>query len=289
MAYWWVSQNKKYHEERDGGFLWAPKHNSAGFTPSHWAKMNDVLPGDVIFSYFRTKIVAVSVAKTQARDSPNELGDDSWDDEGRKIDVEYEDVKPELSIAEVVADIQPLLPQKYSPLNRKGTGNQGYLLPLPPGVGRLLLGRIAVEQPNIVEDGISDGTGDATERRALILSRIGQGRFRDSLISLWGGRCAVTGLDAALLLRASHIKPWRDPDNRERLDPYNGLLLSPCYDAAFDAGLIAFADDGAVVFSDELLPSQVDQLGICSAARIKRLDYEHRAYLRYHREQVFRS
>jgi hypothetical protein len=77
----------------------------------------------------------------------------------------------------------------------------------------------------------------------------------------WGGQCAVTGLDIPVLPRASHIKPWRDSNNRERLDPYNGLLLSPSYDAAFDAGLIAFADDGAVVLTGQLTLSQIDRLG----------------------------
>ena len=68
---------------------------------------------------------------------------------------------------------------------------------------------------------------------------------------LWGGRCAVTGLDLPLLLRASHIKPWRDSDNRERLDPYNGLLLSPSYDAAFDWGSSPSLRTAGMVLSDD--------------------------------------
>ena len=59
------------------------------------------------------------------------------------------------------------------------------------------------------------------------------GRFRDDLVASFGGRCCLSGLDVTELLRASHIKPWRDSNNIERLDPYNGLLLSPAYDAAF--------------------------------------------------------
>ena len=106
-------------------------------------------------------------------------------------------------------------------------------------------------------------------------------------MGFWGGRCAVTGLDLPPLLRASHIKPWRDSNNHERLDPFNGLLLSPSYDAAFDSGLIAFADEGAVIVSAKLSPSRVDRLGMSQAARIIGLQENHRAYLEHHRRNVF--
>jgi predicted restriction endonuclease len=106
---------------------------------------------------------------------------------------------------------------------------------------------------------------------------------------MWGERCAVTGLDIPALLRASHIKPWKDSDNRVRLDPYNGLLLSPSYDAAFDSGLISFADDGAVIVSAELTLPRIKRLGIDSAARIVGLHDGHRGYLDYHRRDVFVS
>ena len=49
-----------------------------------------------------------------------------------------------------------------------------------------------------------------------------------------GGRCPITGIaDTALLLRASHIVPWAECDDAQRLDIRNGLLLSALWDAAF--------------------------------------------------------
>lgn len=69
-------------------------------------------------------------------------------------------------------------------------------------------------------------------------------------MGVWGGRCAVTGVDVPPLLTASHIKPWRAATNPERLDPYNGLLLLPQYDRLFDRGLITFADDGRMQVSE---------------------------------------
>ena len=178
MAYWWVSQNQTYREERAGGFLWAPVQNEAGLTPFHWATMNEVRPGDVIFSYVGGKIVAVSVARTAAYDSrrPEGLGEDLWEDAGKRVEVEYRDLDRPLPIAEIVAELKVLLPERYSPLNRFGTGNQGYLFAVSPRAGRLILDRID-EAFDVVEDGLVRAVEDATERRALVLSRVGQGRF----------------------------------------------------------------------------------------------------------------
>jgi len=50
MAYWWVSQNQTYRHERDGEYLWAPNIDGGGRKPFHWASMNDVKQGDIIFS-----------------------------------------------------------------------------------------------------------------------------------------------------------------------------------------------------------------------------------------------
>ncbi|MDX1521473.1 MAG: HNH endonuclease signature motif containing protein, partial [Anaerolineae bacterium] len=78
-----------------------------------------------------------------------------------------------------------------------------------------------IEQYQITYQDLSD-----TEREAIIQSRIGQGKFRTMLINYWQC-CAVTGCQNETLLRASHIKPWRNSKNEERLDVYNGLLLIP--------------------------------------------------------------
>src|SRR5690606_4207277 len=94
-----------------------------------------------------------------------------------------------------------------------------------------------------------------TEQVELRKSRLGQGRFRQQLIRL-RRRCYVSALSEQAVLRASHIKSWKDSNNLERLDPHNGLLLTPNYDTLFDAGFISFSDDGRILVSDEL-PAQV--------------------------------
>jgi hypothetical protein len=95
--------------------------------------------------------------------------------------------------------------------------------------------RIApAELPDVETDISSPST---TEREARVKVRISQVRFRRWVLASYGGRCCVTGLQEARLLIASHIVPWAEsPANR--MNPRNGLCLSPLYDRAFDQGLI---------------------------------------------------
>lgn len=124
-----------------------------------------------------------------------------------------------------------------------------------------------------------------TEKKQLVKARIGQGSFRESLIAMWG-KCCVSGCDYVNILRASHIKPWRDSTNAERLDKFNGLLLSPNFDALFDKGLISFTDEGYVLISKSLPDSVYKALG-CSNEAKAHLTSAHAKYMKWHREYVF--
>jgi len=127
----------------------------------------------------------------------------------------------------------------------------------------------------------------ASEREAIVKARIGQGRFRQSLIDYWSG-CAVTGCAEAALLVASHIKPWAQANLADRLNLYNGLLLSPALDACFDEGYVSFDDEGKILISGRLSGQDADALGIHAGMRLLRIDPEHKGYLAFHREQIFK-
>lgn len=127
-----------------------------------------------------------------------------------------------------------------------------------------------------------------TEQLELRKSRLGQGRFRQQLIQL-RKRCYVTGLSETGVLRASHIKSWKDSNNPERLDPHNGLLLTPNYDALFDAGFISFADDGRILLSEELSATVRSVFGVVADFKGSDLGPQTRQYLAYHREHTFRG
>jgi putative restriction endonuclease len=130
----------------------------------------------------------------------------------------------------------------------------------------------------------------ATETERLVRQRVGQGLFREGLMDLWRGRCAITGVAVPELLRASHIKPWADcVTDAERLDAYNGLLLAAHLDAAFDKGLMTVADDGNVVFSDKLPLEAREALGWSAPLKVTGLTAAHRPWLEWHRARVFQK
>lgn len=112
-----------------------------------------------------------------------------------------------------------------------------------------------------------------------MIQRIGQDVFRDALLDYWGARCPVTGITERALLRASHILPWSDCDDEQRLDIHNGLLLSALWDAAFDKGLVSFADDGIALASQTLSETAKRVLGVETAPRLQGLRGAHRANL----------
>jgi hypothetical protein len=127
----------------------------------------------------------------------------------------------------------------------------------------------------------------ATERQATVKQRVGQDLFRQGLLALWQGRCALTGLAIPELLRASHAKPWSIATDEERLDVYNGLLLAAHLDAAFDHGLITFTSTGALQISSRLEPKDWALLGLDRAWPAIMLRPRHLPYLVFHQEQVF--
>jgi putative restriction endonuclease len=127
-----------------------------------------------------------------------------------------------------------------------------------------------------------------TERTAVTQSRIGQGLFRERVIRLWH-TCAVTGLADPMFLRASHIKPWRDSTNAERLDPRNGLLLHPSLDLLFDKGFISFADSGSIMIASGISPMNLSLLGVRAGMALRKIPDGIRPYLSLHRKGVFRG
>lgn len=128
----------------------------------------------------------------------------------------------------------------------------------------------------------------ATEREATVRQRVGQNLFREGLMALWGGRCAITGLDTPELLRASHAKPWAESSDIERLDVFNGLLLAAHWDAAFDSGFITISTSGHIIPSAALSYASIDVLRLSDDLCI-RLQPQHEPYLAWHRERVFRK
>lgn len=130
------------------------------------------------------------------------------------------------------------------------------------------------------------GLPRTTEAKRSVVGRIGQGDFRADLMKYWQGCCPLTGISDQDLLWASHIRRWADcQSDAERLDVYNGLLLSSLWNDAFDKGLVTFDDGGYPQFSPHL--GQATRAALGCGKRIS-LTSEHQNYLAWHRQRVFR-
>ena len=132
----------------------------------------------------------------------------------------------------------------------------------------------------------NDNTIKMTEKDSIVKSRIGQGIFRKGLIEYWHG-CAISQCPLTWMLIASHIKPWRDADNQERLGPYNGLLLLPNYDKLFDLGYISFNSKGKIMYSRLLDKFDRETIGLTNNLHLVKLEEQHLKYLKYHNDNCF--
>ncbi|PMM34631.1 hypothetical protein BCT55_18465 [Vibrio splendidus] len=144
---------------------------------------------------------------------------------------------------------------------------------------------------------IFDSAIEQTERENLVLSRVGQGKFRQNVINYWGNGecCALTLTNVREILIASHIIPWSKCDsNEKRLDGANGILLCAHIDKLFDAHLLTFVkkrERFISKLSPVLDPILLKGLGIQNGDELctDNLSIEHRdrfeKYMTEHNEQ----
>jgi putative restriction endonuclease len=308
MQYWWVNQNQTYAHEVNGGYLWSPTQNRNGARNVFYDNMTRVEPGDVVFSFCGTFIKAIGVARGRAESSvkPSEFGTvgSNWGNEGWYVPVDFTELRSPIRPKDHIDSLRPTLPDKYSPLQSSGDGNQGvYLAELPEamaGILRQLLGgqveAIFLFAKPFVVDEPSDGLAEQsiqsrldiaeTEKQQLIRARRGQGLFRMRLESI-ESCCGVTGVSQRIHLRASHLKPWRDSTDVEKLDGNNGLLLAPHIDHLLDRGFISFTDSGEILISSKLDLSILKSWGVNSELNFGPFNPHQQRYLAFHREHVF--
>jgi putative restriction endonuclease len=128
-----------------------------------------------------------------------------------------------------------------------------------------------------------------TERATLVQARRGQGLFRENVTSIERA-CRVTKVERMEHLIASHIQPWRDSNNDQRLDGENGLLLTPTVDHLFDKGFISFENSGQLIQSPVADQTSLKRMGIRLEGRINvgAFSQGQRQYLDFPRENVLR-
>jgi putative restriction endonuclease len=319
VRHWWVNQNQTFEQETRGGYLWSPKRNANDHRNPFYEFMREVSPGDVVFSFYKTRIHAIGIAISHCYECPKpaEFGaaGPNWSHVGWKIDVRFAPVSAPLRPADHMHVLAPLLTERYAPLRPNGHGLQSiYLTRLEPGFAEVLLGlmgpqaRALARESTVLDralDPRSPGQGQTeweehlidsireaplaqTEREALILARRGQGLFKERVRQV-EQRCRVTGVDRIEHLRASHCKPWRDSTHAERLDGENGLLLTPSIDHLFDRGFISFEGNGRLLVSPVAHGASLERMGVPLGERVNvgAFSAGQRQYLEFHRERVF--
>ena len=123
----------------------------------------------------------------------------------------------------------------------------------------------------------------------LIRARIGQGKYRETLL-MECPFCPVTIVSDDRLLIASHIKPWVDSNEKEKIDPKNGFMFTPTFDLLFDRGFISFSNDKRMLVSPWLSKMTLSKLNIVPDKRYEFLPVAGREfYLEYHRTNIFKK
>jgi len=316
VRFWWVNQNQTFEQEVTGGYLWSPKRNANGARNPFYESMREVAPGDLILSFQGTYIRAIGIAGSYCYECPKppEFGSagPNWSRIGWKVDVRFRTLVHQIRPRDHMDRLGPRLPPRYSPLEASGRGLQGvYLTEVPRPLmdelvdligheARVLLGAQVQEPTGSPATGLAEWEEHlheeiqhmpgltATDKLALILARRGQGRFKQNVRRI-ESRCRVTGVDRVEHLRASHLKPWRDASNEERLAGENGLLLTPSIDHLFDRGFISFEDNGRLLVSPVAHAASLRRMGVPTEEplNVGRFSEGQRRFLDYHRDNVF--
>jgi putative restriction endonuclease len=140
-----------------------------------------------------------------------------------------------------------------------------------------------------------DQTKEGIEVLRSVKTRVNQSFFRTVVTSIYSNKCAVSSIDLPELLIASHIIPW-SANEKERLNPSNGICLSPLYDKVFDKGLMSLTDDYKIIFSKKLLKISNPQVYSTffeaydnKAINLPDKFFPKQEFLEFHRKNIFKN
>ncbi|MHB8474521.1 MAG: HNH endonuclease [Gammaproteobacteria bacterium] len=322
MRYWWVNQNQTFRQEIEGGYLWSPKRNKNGHRNPFYEFMREVSPGDIVFSFCDTRIAALGIVSGYCRESPKpeEFGSAgmNWSRIGWRVSVRWRRLDNAIRPKDHITRLRSELARKYAPLTLDGNGLQSvYLTQVSAGFASTLFALIGRESTSVADAGheiskverdspaperdieeweqrvevaiAADAAIRETQRTALVQARRGQGLFRDNVRAVERA-CRITHVERMEHLIASHVQPWRDSSNEQRLDGENGLLLTPTVDHLFDKGFISFEDSGQLIVSPVADQRSLKRMGIETerSVNVGAFSEGQRRYLDFHRENVLR-
>jgi len=321
MKHWWVNQNKTYAQEVGGGYMWSPKRNANDARNHFYETMREVAPGDLVFSFCKTRIKAIGVVRSLAYESPRpeEFGTAgmNWQGVGWRVDVEYRELANPFCPAESMALIGPLLPDRYAPLQRNGKGLQGvYLTAAPIPLANILISlagqeaaaaaelarEVAANNPLLFENAMEveaaweaeidravaqEHRNEANVIRDIRKARLGRGVFRRRVLE-HEHSCRLSGVRDSSVLICRHIKPWRHSSNEERIDGENGLLLCPNADFLFARGFVGFDGNGDFLAAPAVSENLLLRLNLDPATHpnVGQFTRRQAEFLAFHRDRV---
>lgn len=95
-------------------------------------------------------------------------------------------------------------------------------------------------------------------REQIVKVRVNQSFFRSSILASYNNTCCITGINQPSFLIAGHIKPW-SLDEKNRLNPQNGIAINALHDKAFENGFLTITPDYKIKISSVLLKQKKSQ------------------------------
>ena len=89
------------------------------------------------------------------------------------------------------------------------------------------------------------------EREVVIKQRTNQHLFRNMVLSAYNNACCITGIARPELIEACHIIDWKG-DEKNRLNPCNGLAMNVLFHRAYDKMFVGISPDLRVEISERM-------------------------------------
>ena len=294
---WWLNQSQSRRHELDAGYLWSDELDIAG-----------AQPGEIVFVHAAGRIAMLGLVAGAPFEARRVAAGGKRATRGRsvgwRLPVHFEELLRPLRPKDHLAALKQVMPPRHAPLRVTGDANPTVYLarleaPFTALLTELLHGQVeellrvapALGSAARADDAAAHALRARTDldvgsRKRLLAARRGHGVYREN-VERHEQACRLSGLLDRRHLRARHIKPWRESNDREKLDGHNGLLLSPHFDQLFERGLISFADDGELLVARQLNPAVLPAWGVTLPRNVGAFQPGQCSYLAYHRDQVF--
>ncbi|MBV9835413.1 MAG: HNH endonuclease [Alphaproteobacteria bacterium] len=294
MAYWWLNQNEDEIEFWDEELIVVPRRDKLGKTTPGFPIAAGMQPGDLGFAFVGGDLEAVFAVIGAGEEEVIELGADAQRRPARIVPGRFVDLPAPLAFETLSTLLRGTLPIVDSPLQPGSERVETRVFPVKDNVAQRLIQAVLVGDPvaggamgDAMAAALSASERDDQTVEALNAARLGGGPFGEEVLALWDGACAATGTTHRGLVQVVPIKPWVLATDEERMDPQNGLPLTPTWHVAFSSGQIAFEDDGLIMLARDLDAEDARRAGIDPEFRLALKGERQAGYLAAHRAALF--